>query len=422
MSIILHRKFVCSDADNNNNKFWEIILTDSNQATIKFGRVGATASVKTKIMSLSQVEKEIKEKTKPGRKNGPYSEVEIVAESVSSSSPTNVINTAVRDIAGQDKILIDLVSLLAEANKHELNIASGGQMQINTSGLVTTPLGVVKQENIDEARIILSNMEQDILNKNFDSTEFKTNLNQYLRLVPQKVSASRGWHKTFITSVESLQRQNTLLDQLESSVKMATTQINTEIEINNRVFEVTLELIDNQSQEFKDIEVFYKTGHQTRHSAVSHLKPKRAFRVIVPHMKQAYDDCKIGNEKRLWHGTRVFNVLSILKNGLIIPKGGSYHITGRMFGDGVYFSDQSTKSLNYATNFWSGGKNDSLTFMFLCDVKMGKEYIPTGPFSGVAPKGFDSTYAIGGKSQVLNNEMIVYSLDQCNITHLVEFE
>ena len=36
-------------------------------------------------------------------------------------------------------------------------------MQINTSGLVTTPLGVVKQENIDEARTILSNMEQDIL-------------------------------------------------------------------------------------------------------------------------------------------------------------------------------------------------------------------------------------------------------------------
>ena len=53
---------------------------------------------------------------------------------------------------------------------------------------------------------------------------------------------------------------------------------------------------------------------------------------------------------------------------------------------------------------------------------MGKEYIPTGPFSGNAPAGFDSTYAIGGKSQVLNNEMIVYSLDQCNITHLVEFE
>ena len=65
MSIILHRKFVCADAENNNNKFWEVILDDANQVTIKFGRVGATASIKTKTMTLAQVEKEIKEKTKP---------------------------------------------------------------------------------------------------------------------------------------------------------------------------------------------------------------------------------------------------------------------------------------------------------------------------------------------------------------------
>ena len=60
MSIILHRKFVCADAENNNNKFWEVILDDANQATIKVGRGGATASIKTKIMTLTQVEKEIK--------------------------------------------------------------------------------------------------------------------------------------------------------------------------------------------------------------------------------------------------------------------------------------------------------------------------------------------------------------------------
>lgn len=37
-----------------------------------------------------------------------------------------------------------------------------------------------------------------------------------------------------------------------------------------------------------------------------------------------------GNEMMLWHGTRAFNILSIFKVGLIIPRsGGSYHITGR---------------------------------------------------------------------------------------------
>ena len=61
MSIILHRKFVCADAENNNNKFWEVILDDANQATIKFGRVGATPSIKNKVMSQSKVLSEIAE-------------------------------------------------------------------------------------------------------------------------------------------------------------------------------------------------------------------------------------------------------------------------------------------------------------------------------------------------------------------------
>lgn len=430
--VLFHRKFVCANSDNNNNKFWEIIYHDDYTAIIKFGRVGATPSIKIKVMSQSKVLSEIAEKTKPNRKNGTYTEIEIVSETI---NPTNiakstVVETAVRDIAGENTDLKNLVAALAEANKHELKIASGGQMEINTSGMVTTPLGVIKQSNIDEARNLLASMEPEVIASNFDSDSFKESLNQYLRLVPQKVSSKRGWHKTFIVNADSLRAQSTLLDQLETSVKMAeeaiaakSSAVSTNIEINNRVFEVTLELIDNTSDEFKHIQEFYKSGHQTRHSSVSHLMPKRAFKVCIPHMKEAYDKCTIGNEKQLWHGTRVFNVLSILKNGLIIPKGGgSYNITGRMFGDGVYFSDQSTKSLNYATTFWSGGKNDSLTFMFLCDVKMGKEYIPTGPFSNSIPAGFNSTYAIGGKSQVLNNEMIVYSLDQCNITHLVEFE
>ncbi|WP_430326539.1 hypothetical protein, partial [Salmonella enterica] len=57
---------------------------------------------------------------------------------------------------------------------------------------------------------------------------------------------------------------------------------------------------------------------------------------------------KVGNIKELWHGTRVGNVLSIMKGGFVIPPSNASHVTGRMFGNGVYFSDQSTKSLNYA--------------------------------------------------------------------------
>ena len=55
----------------------------------------------------------------------------------------------------------------------------------------------------------------------------------------------------------------------------------------------------------------------------------------------------VGNVQELWHGTRAGNLLSILRAGFTIPPANAPHVTGRMFGNGVYFSDQSTKSLNY---------------------------------------------------------------------------
>ena len=118
--------------------------------------------------------------------------------------------------------------------------------------------------------------------------------------------------------------------------------------------------------------------------------------------------------------------MSILKGGLIIPKSSASHVTGRMFGDGVYFSDQSTKSLNYSQGYWGHGSRDNNCFMFIADVAMGKYYVPHTSDSRLHDKiksmGYDSTYAKANQSSVRNNEMIVYNLHQCNLKYLVEFE
>ncbi|MFK5151055.1 hypothetical protein ACI4CU_27210, partial [Klebsiella pneumoniae] len=132
---------------------------------------------------------------------------------------------------------------------------------------------------------------------------------------------------------------------------------------------------------------------------------------------------KVGNIKELWHGTRVGNVLSIMKGGFVIPPSNASHVTGRMFGNGVYFSDQSTKSLNYAYGCAPGQKGgiEKSTFMFLSDVAMGKEYIPSSWGGNLPMPGYDSTYAMAGRSGVQNNEMIVYKTYQINPRYLVEF-
>ena len=131
---------------------------------------------------------------------------------------------------------------------------------------------------------------------------------------------------------------------------------------------------------------------------------------------------KVGNVKELWHGTRTANLLSILKAGFQIPAANASHVNGRMFGNGVYFSDQSTKSLNYAYGWWQGKVEDTC-YMFLCDVAMGKTYTPKlwSPGEALPKAGTDSTFARGALSGVANNEMIVYRTEQILPRFLVEF-
>ena len=130
----------------------------------------------------------------------------------------------------------------------------------------------------------------------------------------------------------------------------------------------------------------------------------------------------IENIKQHWHGTKASNLLSIFKQGLIIPPANAAQCTGRMFGNGIYGSQQSTKALNYATNYWNAsGENEDRVFMLLCDFAMGKEYHPQGSSRRFPAPGYDSTYVAPGAANTINQESIVYSTEQVNIKYLCEF-
>ena len=59
--------------------------------------------------------------------------------------------------------------------------------------------------------------------------------------------------------------------------------------------------------------------------------------------------------------------------------------------------------------------------MFVCDVILGTPYIPKTRCS-YPPSGYDSIYAKGGISGVLNNEFIVFKKNQVNIRYLLELK
>lgn len=484
VKVLESRMFVAVNAADNNNKFWKYErlsapVTETNHkgqsetgdTRITWGKVGGGFTMQQLISwNIGTIASKVADKTdvmggkkhvlpllengtpienqKPEQRNGKrddyYTQVQTVGNSSPSVSVTpgqklaneQVKKLAVSEIAGGCPITAALVKRLAETNKHELVAATGGLakggMDIDLeTGMVKTALGVVTLDAVKEGRQILDRMLPYVQQYNTDNAKFMDLLNQYLRYVPQFTGYRKGWHTEFI----NISAQTSLLDQLETSVELAEQRmkdaenVKTGKPVKQNFFECKLSIVDD-TQVWKRVrDEFYATVN--RGHSCAHLKPVRVYSVTIPHMIQAFeaDGKKVGNIRELWHGTRIFNILSILKRGFVLPTQlSTAQTTGAMYDNGVYFSNQSTKSLNYSFGYWGGGGygHDNNCFMFRADVAMGRPYTPSGPDNRAAShckrNGFDSCWAKAGQSGVRNDEQIVYRTSQTNIKYLVEFD
>jgi poly [ADP-ribose] polymerase len=155
----------------------------------------------------------------------------------------------------------------------------------------------------------------------------------------------------------------------------------------------------------------------------SNLRVGDIYSVKINGMEEKFNDTRknIDNVLELWHGSKASNLLSIMKKGLIIPPANSSYCTGRMFGNGIYASNTSTKAAGYSYGYW-GGNSCKRFFVFLLDMAMGKAYKPTSSYDNFPAKGYDSTHALPGTCGVINDECIVYDVSQVNLKYLVELK
>jgi poly [ADP-ribose] polymerase 2/3/4 len=421
-NITREAQYIYSDVIGNHNKHWAIRELSNAACHVQWGRVGASGQEQTKQF-LSQAaasdffdtkcrEKELKgyEKLKVITGNG---------TTVVTAPKQTIAEIAAKQIEANSPATIALIKRLAEANIH--NILSATTLTYDTSrGTFSTPLGVVTQDAIDGARDLLSQMTSFVQCKDFNNHSYIKLINRYLRLVPQKVGA-RLDSQSLYPDIKALQKQQDILDSLEASFNTIVAR-NLLLDYDHlpKLFEAKLQLITDPAVITK-IGSLYRATRQTMH-ACYRLDVKQVYQIEITSMKNAFENngSKVGNIMELWHGTKVGNLLSILKSGIIIPPANANFVTGRLFGSGIYASDQSTKSLNYSYGSWSN-TIETNCFMLLCDVAMGKYYVPNSSGESLPKRGYDSTFAKANHSGVRNNEMVIYNPNQINPKYLVEF-
>ncbi|MDO8640250.1 MAG: WGR domain-containing protein [Nitrosarchaeum sp.] len=317
--------------------------------------------------------------------------------------------------------IVKLINQIVEENIH--NITSLTSLTLTSNGF-ETPLGPVTKEQVQKAREVLTTLKSKLVKDKIDPdvSEVRLANNRYYSLIPHAFGHKIEQSDWILESNKLLQEFD-LLDQLESAVQMGSAMKQNASQRLNALGAEIDELVD--SNEFERLRKYVETSKASnhQHSDVWKWKVKNIFTLKIPHVHSKFESVKpkYGNVKELFHGSRNCNILSIVKNGLIIPPFNPGQMAGRMFGDGIYGASNSTKSLNYSTGWWTNnGNKHPNAFLFIVNFAMGKAYETKSTISK-PPSGHDSVWARSGGG-LYNDEFIVYSTNQATITHLIEME
>jgi poly [ADP-ribose] polymerase len=422
MSIIKSKNYILSELSSNRNKFYSLSLHSDQTVTSRYGRVGDAGQQAVLGQGEALFDAKCREKEKKGYREQKTLSGEGALSSVNLPAP-DLREAATQQIATNSPEARRLIEKLVAANVH--SILQSTSLRYNAqSGTFSTPLGLVTQDALDEARRYLRIIGDCVGKGNYGDSRLLLAANSYLTLVPQNIGRTRKSVRDLYPDLKSVQAQNDLLDKLATSLQLALTQPAQEGDSSQgaerRVFEAALHLVQAQN-EFEELNDKFKSTLNRNHASAK-LRLKRAYSVEIASMRNAFEakGKSKGCVMELWHGTGIANILSILHSGLQIQPPSTAHVTGKMFSAGAYFGIQSTKSLAYSYGAWNGTRN-KICYLFLCSVALGKFQVPHGATSKRPDQGYDSYWAKPGISGIQNDEIVVFDAAQINPRYLLEF-
>ena len=284
------------------------------------------------------------------------------------------------------------------------------------------PLGLLSLTQIKKASAILNDtsLDPEVLTQRYYST------------IP-----TRKENTEELTTPEKIQNKIDFLAELENIYYISK---NHTLSLQSKYLSLQTEVRPVSPEDGKWIEQYLRTNQGHTH----HIKLKyvEAFEINKPAENNSFRRWEtLHNKQLLWHGTPMPNVVGILTNSLSLNPVSPVGITGKMFGNGLYFANVSTKSAGYLRI------TKGIGAMFLCEVALGNTLelktsqnvnLPTGRHSvrgvGRHSPGTDTYMNMGNDVVVpigelvessdpglslIYDEFIVYDQSQVKLRYLV---
>jgi len=421
---------------------------------------GATGTVQRKewryYNSINDAKKDYEKILKGKRKKG-YKDID-VAQRVIGSEDAKKITKPVK-LKNMDKVA---TSSKLHSETSRLISSLIGSTNNFVKATLKCPLGQLSNDQIESGRKCLDDA-RSIIGDGIQITPAKEKklldiTNQFYALIPHNLgSGSRGKLVNLLLDSKSKidvkeYDLDTLLDAKAMGINLNDSSVDTQYASIN----TDLEYIDHSDSSFKWLNhfirhtrasnhrhlgdvillnawevnrhgedaVFTKTAKKIAEACGGQVVPEKLYNIVQKRPDGNTSLHKKANIIPLFHGTRTQNVSGIFKRGILIRPSGVV-ITGAMYGNGAYYAQHSTKSINYTSiksSYWAKGGEDK-GYLFIADCILGNQKIAQGSHQysakNIAPD--HSVWAKSGKSGVLNDEFMIYDVKQQQLRYILEF-
>ncbi len=462
----VYQNYTCTlnqtDLKTNKNKFYILQIIQINQGYVlmkRYGRIGEKGQIRLEKSSTVQslcyeFEDVFNDKTNNNWNDrhqfvnykGYYNLCEICTESTPQSQ-------AIAVSVPSSQLHPIVQHFLSLVGNRELILKSFSRLSIDIKKL---PLGKLSSSQITKAKLVLKKIQQRLQTTNHKSDLLDLS-SEFYTLIPC-VSATR------MSKLESICNQTMVTNFLEMVDELDNLQVANQVLDTSNILinplDTIYQEIKTQIQPVSDPKIlqmihnYVKNTHGQTHTDYS-VKIVNVYEIKRVGEREKFDAyCQqhdIQHKQLLWHGTRLTNYLSILKQGLLLR---ADHIpgtviTGKMFSYGLYGSNSFSKSFNY-----TGYDNYNVTqCLFLAEFALGQidyrfdadyeiteqslkqsgyhsvqgqgKYSPSSSIviDGVTIPQGQLTKSTQYQQCVLNyDEFIVYNEAQVNLKYIVEVE